>query len=231
MITVPRNNKGFTLLEILLAFFIFSILFVTIYTSYSGTFKTVNMTESRMEIFRKASITMQRISEDIQASYISLLEPDSFGEPAAYTQFLGEAKDINGKDAGTMKFFSRINPLFSDEVEMNTGQLISYEVVQGDEEGELLLLRNENQEFTDEVDEREGMTLCDGLQAIKFTYFNDDGEPLESWDSDSEELGGNLPRMVSVSLEFLNNENPDVPLRFMTSIALPVDSFPKEEEN
>ena len=126
MMTFPPNNKGFTLLEILLAFFIFSILFVTIYTSYSGTFKTVNMTESRMEIYRKASITMQRISEDIQASYISLLEPDSFGEPAAYTQFLGEAKDINGRDAGTMKFYSRINPLFSDEMEMNTGQLISY---------------------------------------------------------------------------------------------------------
>jgi prepilin-type N-terminal cleavage/methylation domain-containing protein len=231
MIRVSSNNKGFTLLEILLAFFIFSILFVTLYASYSGSFKTINMTESRMELYRKASIALERISEDLQASYISKLPPNSFGEPAPYTQFFGEAKDINGMDAGTMRFYSRIDPLFSNEKEMATGQLISYDVIQGDEEGELVLLRYENPEFIDEADEREGLPLCDGLQAIKFAYFNDDGEPLESWDSDSEELSGNLPRMVSVSLEFLNFENPDAPLRFMTSIALPAHSLPEEEGN
>jgi prepilin-type N-terminal cleavage/methylation domain-containing protein len=222
MMKVSTNNKGFTLLEILLAFFIFSILFITIYTSYSGSFKTINMTESRMEIYRKAAIAMTRISEDLQASYISILPLNSFGEPAPYTQFLGEEDDIDGRDAGSMSFFSRIDPLFSDEMEMATGQLISYEVIQGDEEDELVLLRSENPEFLDESEERAGLTLCDGLQSIKFTYFDGDGESHESWDTESEELGGILPRMVSVSLEFLNYENPDAPLTFMTSIALPV---------
>jgi len=230
MMTISSNNKGFTLIALLLAFFIFSILFVTIYSSYSGSFKTINMTESRMELYRKAAIAMNRISEDLQASYISILPPNSFGEPAGYTQFLGEDKDINGRDAGTMSFFSRVAPLFSDEMRMATGQLISYEVVQGDEEGELVFLRYENPEFLDEAYEREGLPLCDGLQAIKFTYFDDDGEVLESWDSDSEDLGGILPRMVSVSLEFLNYENPDAPLRFMTSIALPVHQLPELQE-
>ena len=226
MMTVSSNNKGFTLLEILLAFFIFSILFVTIYASYSGSFKIINMTESRMEIYRKAAIAMDRISEDLQASYISILPPNSFGEPAGYTRFLGEDQDINGRAAGTMSFFSRIEPLFSEEMEMATGQLISYDVVQGDEEGELVLLRSENPEFIDNTEERGGLTLCDGLQGITFTYFDDDGESHERWDSDSEDFEGSLPRMVSVSLEFLNYENPDAPLRFMTGIALPVNYVP-----
>jgi len=220
------NNKGFTLLEILLAFFIFSILFVTIYASYSGSFKTINMTESRMELYRKAAIAMDRISEDLQASYISVLPLNSFGEPAGYTRFFGEDNDINGRDAGTMSFFSRIAPLFSDEIKTATGQLVSYDVIQGDEEDELVLLRSENPEFTEESEEKEGLALCDGLQAITFTYFDDDGEPHESWDSDSEELENTLPRMVSVSLEFLNYENPDAPLMFMTSIVLPANYLP-----
>jgi prepilin-type N-terminal cleavage/methylation domain-containing protein len=228
MMTVSSNNKGFTLLEILLAFFIFSILFVTIYASYSGSFKTINMTESRMEIYRKAAIAMDRISEDLQASYISTLPPNSFGEPAGYTRFLGEDQDINGRAADTMSFFTRIEPLFSEEMEMATGQLIFYDVVQGDEEGELILLRSENPEFINDTEERGGLTLCDGLQGITFTYFDDDGAAHESWDSDGEELEGALPRMVSVSLEFLNYENPDAPLRFMTSIALPVNYVPEQ---
>jgi general secretion pathway protein J len=226
MMTVSSNNKGFTLLEILLAFFIFAILFTTIYASYSGSIRTINMTESRMEIYRKAAIAMDRISEDLQASYISNLPPNSFGESTKYTQFLGEDKDINGKDADTMDFFSRIPALFSDEMKKATGQVISYDVIEGGGEEELVLLRSEHPEFIDESNERGGMNLCDGLQAITFTYFDDDGEPHESWDSDSEEFDGALPLMVSVSLEFLNFENPDAPLTFMTSVTLPANYVP-----
>ena len=222
MMTVFSNNKGFTLLETLLAFFIFAILFTTIYASYSGSIKTINMTEARLETYRKAAIVMDGISGDLQASYISILPLNSFGNPAGYTRFLGEDKDFSGSSADTMSFFTRIGPLFSNKMEMATGQLISYDVVQGNEEGELVLLRSENSEFIDDTEGREGLTLCDGLQGITFTYFNDDGDPNESWDSDSEEFEGSLPRMVSVSLEFLNYENPDAPLTFMTSIALPV---------
>jgi prepilin-type N-terminal cleavage/methylation domain-containing protein len=220
------SDKGFTLLEVLLAFFIFAILFITISTSYSSSFKTINMTENRMELYRKAAIVLERISEDLQSSYISVLPPNSFGKPAGYTQFLGEDTDINGKDADTLSFFSRIPPLFSNEDETVSGQLISYSVIQGSEEDELVLLRSENPEFVDESEEREGLILSDGLQAINFTYF-DDGELHESWDSGSEEFGGRLPRMVSIALEFLNYENPEAPFKIMTSVALPVNYRPR----
>ena len=224
--SVCLSDKGFTLLEVLLAFFIFSILFITIYTSYSSTFKTISMTENRMELYRKAAIALERISEDLQASYISVLAPNSFGSPAEYTQFLGEDKDINGQDADTLNFFSRIPPLFSDEGETASGQLISYSVIQGSEEDELILLRSENAEFIDEADEREGLVLSDGLQSINFSYYDDDGEAQESWNSGSADFGGRLPRMVSIALEFLNDENPEAPLKIMTSVVLPVNYMP-----
>ena len=69
------TDRGFTLIEVLLAFFIFSILFITIYTSYSGTFKTINLTENRMELYRKAAIVLERMNEDLESSYISILPP------------------------------------------------------------------------------------------------------------------------------------------------------------
>lgn len=229
-IGILKKNKGFTLLEVLLAFFIFSILFITIYTSYSGSFKTINMTESRMGLYRKAAITMERISEDIQASYISVLPANSFGQPVEYTQFLGENNDINGRDADVLSFFARIEPIFDSEMGITSGQLITYDVIQGSSEDELVLLRSENPEFIDVTEEREGLILCDGLQAINFSYFDADGEQHDSWDSESEERAGLLPSMVTISLEFLNAENPDAPLKFITSIALPVDYLQKSQE-
>ncbi|KPJ99581.1 MAG: hypothetical protein AMJ60_04595 [Desulfobacterales bacterium SG8_35] len=225
--SVGLSDKGFTLLEVLLAFFIFSILFITIYTSYSGSFKTINKTENVMEKYRKAAIALERISEDLQSGYISVLPPNSFGQPAEYTQFLGENGDMNGRDADTLSFFSRIPPLFSAEDETASGQLILYSVTQGSGEDELVLLRSENPEFMDETQEKAGLVLSDGLQAVNFTYFDDDGEPHENWDSDKEEFGGRLPRMVSIALEYLNNENPEAPIKVMTSVALPVNYLPR----
>jgi hypothetical protein len=116
-------------------------------------------------------------------------------------------------------------------MEMTTGQLISYDVIQGDEGGELVLLRSEQPAFLEESAVSVGLPLCDGLQAIAFTYFNDDGEPYESWDSDSEEFDGALPLMVSVAFEFLNTENSDAPITFMTSVTLPANYIPEPLQN
>jgi len=227
MKSIALSDKGFTLLEVLLAFFIFSILFITIYSSYSGSFKTINMTEYQMELYRKAAIALERISEDLQSSYISVLPPDSFGKPAEYTQFLGEDNDLNAREADSLSFFSRIPPLFAEADETVSGQLITYSVIQGSKDDELILLRSENPEFMDEVEERDGLIVSDGLHAINLTYFDDDGEAHDNWDSDSDEFGGRLPSMVSISLEFLNNENPEAPLKVMTSVALPVNYLPR----
>ena len=129
MTLIRSTNKGFTLLEVLLAFFIFSILFITIYSSYSGTFRTIDSTENRMELYRKSAIALERISEDLQASYLSILPQGSFGQPAEYTRFLGENHDINGQEADTLSFFSRVSPLFGNDNEATSGQLISYSFI------------------------------------------------------------------------------------------------------
>jgi len=224
---IAITEKGFTLLEVLLAFFIFSILFITIYTSYTGSFKTVNLTENQMALYRKAAIALERISEDLQASYLSVLPPDSFGRAAEYTQFLGENNEMNARDADSLSFFSRIPPLFRDEEAAVSGQLISYSVIMGSSEDEFILLRSENPEFTDEAEEREGLVLSDGLQSVNFTFFDDEGNSHDSWDSESDKFGGRLPRMVSVALEFLNYDNPEAPLKVMTSVTLPVNYMPR----
>ncbi|NIP42657.1 MAG: hypothetical protein GWO08_16150, partial [Gammaproteobacteria bacterium] len=55
-----------------------------------------------------------------------------------------------------------------------------------------------------------------------FIFYDDDGNTHEQWDSDSDEFKGSLPRMVTVELEFVNYENPEAPLKVMTSVAMQV---------
>ena len=224
---IIMDNRGFTLFEILLAFFIFSIIIFTIFATYTGTFRTINLTESRMNLYRRASIAMERMSEDLQAAYLSILPPNSFGMPAEYTQFVGEDNQINGRDADSLSFFSRIPEMFSEGEDTGSGVLISYEVVEDPDNEELILLRSENPEFTDDTEMKEGLLLCDGLQAVSLKFYDRDGEELDNWDSGSDDFQGGLPRMVSIGLEFKNEENPEMPIKFMSSVNLQVNYIPR----
>ena len=72
-------------------------------------------------------------------------------------------------------------------------------------------------------EETGGLVLSERLASVTLTYRDENGDVREGWDSDSEELKDKTPKMVSISLEFQNTLNPDVPLTFMTSIALPIE--------
>lgn len=222
-----KDDRGFTLFEILLSFSIFSIIIFTIFATYTGTFKIINQTESHLELYRRASIAMERMIEDLQASYISVLPPNSFGTPTEYTQFIGEENQINGNDADSVSFFTRIPQMFSTGEDTVSGLMVTYEVVEDSENGELTLLRSENPEFTDDTELQGGLILCDGLQAVSFTFYDEEGEQYDSWDSGSKNIKGRLPRMVTIGLEFINDDNPEVSIKFMSSINLQVNYVPR----
>ena len=61
------------------------------------------------------------------------------------------------------------------------------------------------------------------LVSVNFTYYEENGEVFESWDSTSDVLKDKIPKMVSISLEFVNGADPETSLRFMTSVALPIE--------
>ena len=57
---------------------------------------------------------------------------------------------------------------------------------------------------------------------MNFTYYTDEGEEYESWDSTKDEFMGRVPAMVSILLEFVNRSNPEAPFKFKTGVALPM---------
>ncbi|MGD2127457.1 MAG: type II secretion system protein, partial [Desulfobacteraceae bacterium] len=99
MITMGR--KGFTLLEILLAMFIFAIVLSTLYTAYTGTFRNVDETESQADIYRMARIALERIVEDLESAYIPpwAVGPETEEEPTQPAPFVGENVQISDRSA------------------------------------------------------------------------------------------------------------------------------------
>ncbi|RLB28848.1 MAG: hypothetical protein DRG87_08440 [Deltaproteobacteria bacterium] len=223
-----NGHAGFTLIEILIAIMIFATLLTTIYTSYTGTFRVIEDTESQAEIYRMARIAMERILDDLESVYIQKgnqhTSPE--GEEGNSLQFLGEEREIMGRRADTLRFTSRAHIDFSGKDPGFGVTQIGYYVKEGNDGEGFVLYRNDNPRFTQTYpfdEESGGLVLCERLASVAFTYYGEDGGVSTSWDSASKGMEKKIPKAVSITLEFENILNPELPITFMTSVALPME--------
>jgi hypothetical protein len=86
-------------------------------------------------------------------------------------------------------------------------------------EGKILYRRDRPRWGKDEVPEEGegGLALCERLASVKFSYLDTEGEETEDWDPSSED---EIPKLVSIAIEFLNPSDPEIPLKFATRVAL-----------
>jgi len=170
---------------------------------------------------RTVMIRMQEDLESIHFKETAASKPEgSSVEPAT---FLGENKEIKGRDADTLRFLSRAHLVFDEEDENPGIAEISYYVSENEVEDSLALYRTDRPELEGPQEEGTGgLILCDNLFSINITYHDADGEMHEAWDSSEDESKHKLPAMVSILLEFVNIRNVEQPYKFMTRVALPM---------
>jgi general secretion pathway protein J len=217
--------EGFTLLEILIAMFIFAVVLSTIYTAYTGTFRNIEETESEAEVYEMARVALDRMVEDIGSAYMSKKIEDSEADEEIFhpTRFVGQADEIDDRRADTLRFVSKAHLTFTEnETDAGTAEIVYYTREHSEESGSLVLYRSDTPNF--ELREGEGMTgwiLCNGLHSVHFTYYDKKGDAYDSWDSTGELFRDKLPSAITITLEFVDKKDPESPLKFMTSVAIP----------
>lgn len=223
--TARKGAGGFTLFEIMIAISIFATVASLIFASYTGTFRLIEETESRAGIYEMAHIALERIRQDLESAYGVKKEddPDTDEDESLQTQILGENKDLDGRDADGLRFFSRAHVVLDEKDQESGVAEILYDVTGGGEDQGLILYRTDRMVFEGPAENDAGrLILCDGLESVDFTYFDRQGEEHEAWDSGDEEFKDTLPSRVTIILAFVNAGNPELPLKFMTSVAVPM---------
>jgi len=216
------NADGFTLMEILMAMLIFTIVVSMLYLSYTGTVRNMEEVESQSDIYGMARIALERIIDDLESAYVSQ-NAKSQEDDIQVTGFMGEDSEINGRSADTLRFPSRSHLVFNAEDGDNGATEITYYVTENEEGESLTLYRSDTPKFEEGPEEGVGgLVLCDDIYSINFTYHDENGEVYDKWDSTEEEFKGKLPVMVSIELLFINRSDPESHLRFKTGVALPM---------
>ena len=203
-----ENRFGFTLMEILIAMFIFAVVLSTIYSSYTGTHRIMAEAGSQADIYAMARVALERMQEDLGSVYIPPKgdkSPGSDEEEADEEEgaFVGEDKEIKGRSAAPLRFTSRAHLVFSEQEQASGTAEIAYYVEEYEEGEGFVLYRNDRLLFEEASEEGGGgLPLCEGLVSVDFTYYDAQGEEYETWASPEE----GIPQIVSLSLEFANRE-------------------------
>lgn len=219
------KNRGFTLIEILIAILILSIVLTTVYASYTGTFRVMRSSQEDREIYGMTRSTMARISKDIGG-----LVPFN----GAYF-FNSEAYSIKGKEFKRFSFLSSAHIDFS-KGGINSGiATIGYEVIEDIANEGFMLVRTDvagwSTEKIDTIDRsgsaeeilKKGFIICTGIHSLEFKFFDARGNEYDAWNSISgvEKQRKQAPTVVMVTLKITNRSDKERPYPFVTKIFIP----------
>ncbi len=215
--------KGFTLMEIMLATIILGMVVSMVTMSLSGSLRVVEGTRDQGDLYYRAQVALQRISEDLESALL-----------IDGADFVAAAKGETGTKQVLVRFTSMAHVDFDPEGDRGGMGRIGYALMPDPEnEGQLVLLRSDRlatpqQKGADEKF-KDGFLLSDRLRSVTFAYFDSEGEEFDSWDTrvdpqaDAKEktLKRRLPAAVSCRLEFWLDQDQQTTRIFQTSIKIP----------
>lgn len=215
----PDKQQGFTLLEILMAIFIFAIVISLAYSSFNASFKIIQSASAQSETYSMAKVAMERIHDDLESFY-----------PAKEMIFEGHTDTIGGHRADSLEFTSSAIVRLHPKQKLTGYTVIKYQVMEDPETKTLQLFRSERPAFTefDEEDEASRrLLLCTNLLEVAFDYQNSDGEDLTEWNKEIDtDAPPELPERISISLRFVESaagkEDEGGGVLFKTALILPV---------
>lgn len=218
--------KGFTLLEILIAIFIFSVVMSTIFGTFNAVISRTDAIKNGMGGFEMARNCMDRISSDLNAIYIEqkpLYHPPDFDDPPDPYRVVGKETFAGNKNFSQLRFASTEHLSMNRSKEKGIAEIVYYVKEQGYPESEFVLKRSdviypydEDYEFEEKDSDP---VLCEDIEEFTVRYYDKDENEYEKWDSDSDYLKYGTPYMLKINLKIKNNDGY---YAFNTKIALPV---------
>jgi general secretion pathway protein J len=182
------GERGFTLIEILLALAILAVILGMVYASFDQTSRLAAHVDEVSEEYRAARLALTKMSDEIMSTYAF--------EDDARTGFVGkDGLGPDGVDADTLAFTSRARPV-PEGVPASDENALDYHM-----EGDRLMHVETLNPLGTGADNVQAFALAEGLSGFKLRYKNpSDGTWIDSWDPEAGASG--LPSAVEITLLF-----------------------------
>lgn len=221
------QDTGFTLLEILIAIFIFSVIVTTIFASFNSVFSNSETIDQGITTYEMAKNCLNRMAIDLKSIHVSLppeyVHPD-FNDPPDPFRIVGENIFIESISFPRVRFTSLAHLPLGKNKHESIAEIIYY--VQAADDGHFLLKRSDNL-YLFQISEEKASdpVLCENIKTLTFKYYDHEGTEFDLWNSDDEEFGYATPSAIGIKLELGNGSDSKL---FETMVTLPVCRKKKE---
>jgi len=202
------EERGFTLLEILVATAIFGIISTVIFGVLNASLSASKQAQNKMEIIQTGRFIISRITMDVSSASAMPLSKQG--------RFVGKSRTRDGFYHDECHFTAFTRMYYGDgKPRIDQSEVGYYFVVP--QEGDEVLMRREADVIEEAVElGGNAFEISERVQELKIRYFGDgDGEWLDVWDSKE---SGKFPKFVSVELTLVEREHEYF---FSTIVRLP----------
>jgi len=204
---MPKRQAGFTMLEVMVAITITSLLLVTVY----GIVSSVSSAKERLErdgaAFHQARVIFDRIGREVRSAYVSA----SASSKSTSQTTAGTTRFKGGEDTAKQPYLEFSSTATSLQGGSGGIVLIRYRLTEDPEkkDGSLVLMRRETPLFQDEEEGQE-YRLSTDIDSLRFRFY--DGQ---AW---QDEWVVGLPQIIEVNLTVRSGEET-LPFRTAFEVA------------
>jgi general secretion pathway protein J len=215
------GRSGFTLLEIMVAIFIFAVVITTVFGSFRAVFSSADAVGGDVAIFESARTCLGRMATDlgglVVSDYPRYVKP-AFNDPPDPYRLVGDTTDTAGSSFGRLRFASLAHLTLNRDPRQGVCRIVYYVDQRADD---TLVLRRADHlyPFPDFEASEDDPILCDGILALEFEYLGEDDDMSDRWDSESPDTDYATPRSVEIRLTL---GTPARPKLFSTRVSLHV---------
>jgi prepilin-type N-terminal cleavage/methylation domain-containing protein len=215
-----KKNRGFTLIEILIAVFILGIVLSTVFASYTGTFRIIREAGADAELYGMARTVFDRMIRDLDAvvpwkgAFVFQAKPYSLGR----------------REFMRLTFRSAAHVAFDEQEAPEGIAVIEYGLEEtkeadGTEKEGYTLYRSDSLRRDPEKEGNAAgkFPLCDRVETLTYRFFDAAGKEYATWDAGAPEetQQKRAPAMMEIRLGLTNEKDRERPIPFMTRIRLP----------
>ena len=219
--TAPGSGNGFTLLEIMVAIFIFALVITTVFGSFRAVFSSADAIGGDVAVFETARTCLGRMATDLGALVVSdyprYAKPE-FNDPQDIYAIVGDETDVAGSSFGRLRFASLAHLPFNRDPRQGVCRIVYY-VHQRSDESLVLRRADHLYPFPDFEESEDDPILCDTILALEFGYMGAEDTMSDRWDSESDDTDYATPRSVEIRLTV---GTPSRPKEFTTRVSLHV---------
>ena len=213
------RSKGFTLIEILIAMFVFSLVVSMVFISFREIAFSAGIVNKSNDDYEMAYGCFEIMRRDLASVYVSqkpaYVKPETDSDPDP-CRFTGGKDHVAGSAFPRIRFTSRSHLPVNRDSRKGVAEIVYY-TDESDDYG--TILRRSDRVYFDEefVKRKTHPVVLRKINAMAVTYYDEEGNAHEEWNSDSEEYGYASPSVIKIRVEIVDDERI---LPFETSVVL-----------